>query len=125
MAKILEYIQQAKQIADTMDNVVLKSIIVDLQSEILDLQQENIRMKEELAKRDELKPIFENNMYYIMKSDGTKDGPYCSSCWDKDHKTIHMQRNNKNRNDYICPICRNYQDLSDEPQKTGFLGCAL
>ncbi len=35
-------------------------------------------------------PFFENDFYWITKEDGTKDGPFCQICWEKEEKLIHL-----------------------------------
>jgi len=56
---------------------------------------------------------YENNMYYEVKSDGKKDGPYCSACWDKDSKAIRMHLSG--RNTYECPVCKSTAEVKEKP----------
>lgn len=113
MAKINETLIQAKQIADTMDNLVLKSIILDLQSQVLDLQQENIGLKESQATRESYNMRFEHGVYWNVKEDGRLEGPFCPICWDDKKKAIRMHENfvgvwveGARANRYKCNLCQ-------------------
>lgn len=124
MATINESIIQAKQIADNMDNNLLKSIIVDLQSAILDLQQENLNLREKCSTQDSFNMQFKDDMYYNQKNDNTLDGPYCSACYDNKSKAIRM--NTITTGCYGCPVCKNtiYTDKFETPSPV-YLGSAL
>lgn len=101
MATINENILQAKQIAAGMDDNLLKSIILDLQTQLVDMQEELNKLHEQ----NSYNMVFENNVYYDVKSDGTKIGPYCATCWDKDRKAIRLQ--NYGHIDYMnCFVCK-------------------
>lgn len=104
MAKILEYIKQAKDIADSMDNVALKSIILDLQGELLELQQENIQLKCALNQKESFNMQFDNNAYYNLLSDGRRDGPFCSGCWDV--KNLAVRLHCRGDGYACCPSCK-------------------
>lgn len=86
----LDNIKAIKEIADSTQNIELKSLIVDLKEEILELKTENQKLKEELSRLQEKKLLFENCVYWCIKEDNTKDGPYCPVCWDKDKKLIRL-----------------------------------
>jgi len=110
MAKVIEYLQQAKEIADTTDNIALKAIIVNLHSEILDLQQENLHLKEEINQKTSFDMQFRNNVYYNRVNETTLAGPYCTACWDSKKQAIRMHTYN-NSNYACCPICKRGVDL--------------
>ncbi|MBR4507319.1 MAG: hypothetical protein IKP24_02170 [Alphaproteobacteria bacterium] len=112
MAKILEYIDRAKEIADSLDNVALKSIILDLQGELLQLQQDNLELKQMLRNQEDYRMEFFNDVYWNVLSNGEKDGPFCSACWDKDKKAVRLHEiflgvvgRSNFPNSYKCPIC--------------------
>lgn len=86
----LENIKAIKEIADSMQNIELQSHIVDLKEQILELRDENFDLKEQLRQRTEHNMIFENHVYWDLKEDGTKDGPFCPVCWDKEHLQIRI-----------------------------------
>ena len=66
----LDNIKAIKEIADSTQNIELKSLIVDLKEEILELKEENQKLKAELAKKTDYNMIFEkaypttNNLPY-------------------------------------------------------------
>ncbi len=58
--------------------------------ENIELRSEILNLKEQIGKRNDI--VFEKNKYYLKKSDGAKDGPYCQKCFDKDEKLIRLQK---------------------------------
>ena len=99
---ILNSAKVALKIADSLKNQ-------DLKEEILNLREENISLKEQLSKRQNFNMVFENNRYFNVKEDNTKEGPYCSNCWDSDKMAIRLQRVDYHLEGkcYICPRCKN------------------
>lgn len=110
--KTLDNIKAIKEIADSTQNIELKSFIVDLKEQILELKEENQKLKEELAKKTDYNMIFEKNAYWNIK-DGKNEGPYCSACWDKSHTPIRMKNNLYT---YECPVCKNKIENGKEAQ---------
>lgn len=106
---ILNSAKVALKIADSLKNQDLKEAILGLKEEILNLQEENISLKEHLSKRQNFNMVFENNRYFNVKEDNTKEGPYCSNCWDSDKMAIRLQRVDYHLEGkcYICPRCKN------------------
>lgn len=105
----LDNIKAIKEIADSTQNIELKSLIVDLKEEILNLRQENLDLKQQLSRKLEHNMIFENKVYWDVKEDETKDGPYCPVCWDRDCKAIRLgplQVAGPNSTHH-CYVCKN------------------
>lgn len=109
MATINESIIRAQQIATDLKDSVLQQVIIDLHRELLKLQSENLELREKCNKQDSFNMQYENNMYYNVKLDGTKDGPYCSACWDSKHLAVRMFV----RDDGFCActVCKNQLTL--------------
>ncbi|MBI1929150.1 hypothetical protein HYR99_33505 [Candidatus Poribacteria bacterium] len=76
--------------------------------EIARLKKEMEDLKEKLKTRDSLE--FEDDAYWIKKPDGTKDGPYCSKCYDTEQKTVRMKGGSgeRTKKTYFCPNCRHH-----------------
>ena len=74
--------KKALEIANELNNVELKSAILDLKEEILALREENLALKQELSEKQQYNMQFINNKYWNIKEDGTKEGPFCVTCWD-------------------------------------------
>ncbi len=74
----------ALDIAEKIKNADLRNAILDLKEEIVALREENIALKQQLAERKEYNMQFshEDNCYWNILKDKTKDGPYCPVCWD-------------------------------------------
>lgn len=76
--------------------------LLDQQKRIEDLEKENKELKEKLEVKDSL--VYENNTYWTVK-DGIKTGPFCSRCWDSEHKIIRMHPSH-NPAFHECPGCK-------------------
>lgn len=63
----LDNIKAIKEIADSTQNIELKSLIVDLKEEILNLRQENLDLKQQLSQKVEHNMVFENKVYWDLK----------------------------------------------------------
>ncbi len=67
--------------------------ILALREAALEIQEENVELKEKVRRfEEELKGrlVFEKGVYYL-KEDGSKEGPYCQRCYDKDTKLVRLQ----------------------------------
>lgn len=106
---ILNSAKVALKIADSLKNQDLKEAILGLKEEILNLREENISLKEQLSKRQNFNMVFENNRYFNVKEDNSREGPYCSNCWDSDKMAIRLQHFNPHSEGecYVCPRCKN------------------
>ena len=105
----LDNIKAIKEIADSTQNIELKSLIVDLKEEILNLRQENLDLKQQLSQKVEHNMVFENKVYWDLKKDGTKDGPFCPVCWDSEGKAVRLgplQVTGPN-SVHQCYVCKN------------------
>ena len=106
---ILEGIKAIKNIAEATRNLELKNLIIDLKKQIIDLREENLLLKSKLSQKETFNMIFENNAYFNIKEEGTKNGPYCSGCWDKDKLAIRLVQFSMMGLPFthICPKCKN------------------
>lgn len=113
----VDAIKKAIEIADNLNNLELKSAILQLKENILELRQENIDLKEALSKIEKKNSeketlFFERNVYW--KNEGEKRiGPFCSGCFDKDEKIIRLKIG-----DYVwvCPICNSAEEHTKRPK---------
>jgi hypothetical protein len=56
--------------------------------------------------------IFESKAYWLQKKDGTKDGPFCSNCWDTKKLMVRLHVSDSH---HECPNCKfefNYPEMS-------------
>lgn len=82
--------------------------ILEVREKLLEMQEKirvqdiEIRdLKEKLKIKGEI--FFEKNACWIKKKDSSKEGPYCSACWDKDNKLIHLHHD---EDLLFCPACK-------------------
>lgn len=110
--EVFDVVEKALNIADKFKNIELKELILALKEALLKekgekiaLAEENIALKEKLAKIEthNMKFSKEDNCYYDVKEDGTKEGPYCSHCYDA--KKLHIRMNEWRRGCYKCQHC--------------------
>ena len=106
-----DVIKDAVSLAQKVDNTDLMRKLLDLQQELLDIQEQNFRYKKQI---EELQAIIEktkrieytkerSSVYEILE-DGTKEGPYCTHCWETNKKTVSLLKSHGSH--YECPHCK-------------------
>lgn len=93
---VIETAKEAVMLVQKIDNIQLYKTILDLQADALKMVEENGKLKSQVQELEEAFKIkdtlvFENNHYYVAKGE-TKDGPYCTYCWDKDRKLVRLHK---------------------------------
>lgn len=83
---IIENAKEIARIVQQIDNVDLYRKILDLHAEIIELYDQNRGLREEngaLKEKVKFKEalVYEDKAYWVKMED-SKDGPFCSSCWD-------------------------------------------
>ena len=76
-----------------------------MQNRIIELDTKNKDLKEKLKIKREI--FFENNAYWLKKEGGSKEGPFCSGCWDKNKEVIRMIQLREGMDMWVCPVCKN------------------
>ncbi|MGB9722148.1 MAG: hypothetical protein ACPL28_11810 [bacterium] len=76
--------------------------LMEMNNRITSLENENRDLKEKFKIKETL--FYENNAYWQNKEDGTKDGPFCTRCWDKNKDLIRLDVSDANCG--ICPECK-------------------
>lgn len=85
-----------------------KSAIADIKSELIETRAQIAELEEKLRFRESL--VLENGLYYSRGSGGERNpDPYCSRCWDAQHKPIHVTLLSRDTRQtvYSCPECKN------------------
>ncbi|QIB67805.1 hypothetical protein Ami103574_00050 [Aminipila butyrica] len=104
-------IKDAVSVMQKADNIDVTKQLLEAQKEMMDIQQENFELKRTI---DELNTIIEKSKkikysegrgaVYTIEEDGSKQGPYCTCCWEADGKTISLHRRSTS---YMnCPCCK-------------------
>jgi len=93
---VIDTAKEAVMLVQKIDNIDLYKKILELQSDALKMVEENGKLHDRireletgLAIKDTL--TFEDNHYFVVKN-GTKDGPFCTLCWDNDRKLIRKHK---------------------------------
>lgn len=116
----MDIVENAKSIYELIKKLNQQDLLekmADLRDQILNLREENHQLKEKLLEKENKNIIFEKGAYFELKQDGTKEGPFCSVCWDKDKKLIRLKETRVGWYDSInniddthqveiCPICK-------------------
>lgn len=104
---IMDIIQSIKDVwacAKKFEQHELLEKLADLKDMCYELRDENRELKEMLASKTAHNFHFVNNTYWDIEDDGSREGPYCSSCWDRDGKAIRMHI--LGNDVYECPACK-------------------
>lgn len=127
---IFKGLKTAKEVSDKIKDAELTTIIADLminsadlKMEMVNLKSENQELKQKLSEKEKYNMVFENGVYWDVKSDGKKDGPFCPTCWENQNKRISLHTtflgfvSDDNPcpldNTYICKVCHNSFDKKD------------
>lgn len=108
-----EAFKDSLKLAQQSDNIELTRQLLEIQREVQELQQENFELKNELSRLTERqsKKIEYNEKrtaLYEIKEDGTKDGPYCTACWEKNGQLISVHTyEHGTQTRQGCPVCKN------------------
>ncbi|MHC4426566.1 MAG: hypothetical protein ACYSYV_10775 [Planctomycetota bacterium] len=110
---IIEDVKEAVKLSQQVNNVDLYRKLVDLQLEVIELTE---RLKEKNNTIEKLKTAFElkgkmiciESVYWLKdENDKTKDGPFCSKCFEVDHIQCHLARLPQDfRPGLKCPNCK-------------------
>jgi hypothetical protein len=110
---ILDTAKEAVQLVQKIDNIELYKEVLNLQSEAIKLVNENTALRNQIsALEDRLKVKealrFEKNSYWVEQKN-SKEGPFCTLCWDKDQKLVRKHLDDTDR--WYCPTHEkpNYQ----------------
>lgn len=110
---IIDELKSIGEVLRKADKIPEFNIILDIQQKLIDLQEENAELRSQakaLREKDkfECNLIYEKNAFYLVKKDGTKEGPYCPKCWGDESKKLRMYNAG---HVYYCPKCKTYADL--------------
>ena len=123
----MDVVKAVKEADYDLDKAILKekiAILVDSlleakieASETLNLIQErdNKISKLEEALKFKLKLVREHGAYFNKEESILKQEPYCSHCWEVNHKPIHLTlagTTSYGSNGYVCPSCKNKYEIS-------------
>ena len=62
--------------------------------------QEALEVKKKLVR-------YRDSYYESDESRNPTGDPYCSKCWEVDHKLVHINQHPQNRANSVCPACKN------------------
>ena len=103
LKSIAKVLQEAGKIEQYRKILEVQEKLLEMQKRTGELDEENKKLQDKLAIKENL--FYKNNAYWIKRG-STKDGPFCSRCWDKNKDLIRMHPM-PNTAYADCPECKN------------------
>jgi len=106
LGAVRELIGLISKIGEETNNLALQKAILELDKKNYQLEKEILELKKELDKREQYNMQFssEDNCYWNIKEDGTKEGPFCSNCYDVKERRVRLLSHRQGF--YTCPNCK-------------------
>jgi len=79
-----------------------KGYVLELKEELFNKQNEIKELEEEL--KDKSSYIFNKYYYFRIIDENEIEGPYCPSCYENEHKKIHLIKDDSEK--WICNVCK-------------------
>ncbi len=103
---VLEVGKEMVRLVQQVDNIELYRKILEYQSETLKVVEELTVLKGQLKALQEIIEVKENlsfrdNKYWIKK-EGLEMGPYCTHCWDREGKLVHLHQDSGDTRHWFC-----------------------
>lgn len=108
-----------------------EALLKSLQDEFLAICEENDALKTQLSEVADILDLaekiqFDGQKYWLM-DEGTRKGPFCQVCYDRDGLLVHLQKHDKH---WECQSCRGLymipQNTKEQPiKKRPFLRTTL
>ena len=112
-------IKKALDVSNRLKDAEIQGILLDaqekaieLREEVLNLRNDNAPLRENLDAKSALK--YDRGAYW-SEVDGSRDGPFCSRCWDADSKRIRMHYWGL-ETFWQCPQCKKEFDVKSAPR---------
>lgn len=107
---LIETMKDVAELVQKADNIELYRQIMMLQTEAFSLVEENHVLREQVRSlTDQLAlkvgVVYDALYCWVVKADGTKDGPYCPACYGADGKLVYMPRMGETSEHRYCGIC--------------------
>ena len=92
---LIDTIKEAAEMAQQLGQIELRSKILDLQTAALEEREERLRLVGQIEQLQKVLDVsdrlsFSDNRYWMENDDGTKDGPFCTRCWDVDRNLVRL-----------------------------------
>jgi len=84
----------------------LISALADAKLEAAESVETISKLRAQLEERDSL--TYENSLYYHLKDDGSRDGPFCPTCHDAEGKHVRLREARPGWDfNWSCNVCSN------------------
>jgi hypothetical protein len=117
----MSIVSDAKELVDLirkLDDAELLRKIVKLEEEVNELTYENRELHEKLRLQGEIH--WDGRIYWLIKKEGSREGPYCQLCHDQDQRLTRLQ---STVDKWYCLACKNTypkidSEITDEDRRT-------
>ena len=90
--------------------------LVELREAALKLQEENLALRQQVIRLEaeanlSATVLFERGFYWVRANgdhDGSREGPFCQVCYDRDRKRVRLQHRSGPEGGWFCGACRNH-----------------
>lgn len=117
---IITALKKALEVSKRLKDAEMQGVLLDaqeqvleLKEEVLDLRAENAKLKGQLDVTATLK--YDRGAYWSMTGD-SRDGPFCSRCWDVDRRLVRMHPTGFGGYLYDCPACHESVKVESAPK---------
>lgn len=116
--RLSETFKDIYELAKKAGTIDLQQRVIELREQTFELREENLSLKEKVREVEskielEKEVQFSDGVYWQLKSDGSKDGPFCQRCFDEGRKLIRVHPCYYNN----TPIWHCYACKSEYPRK--------
>ena len=106
LSKVAKVLREADKIEQYQLILSTQEQLIDMQKHIGELETKVKDLTEQLNITHEL--TYKNDAYW-RENEGSKEGPFCTRCWDVDRKLVRMA--DTKTGFYLCPQDKNYVEI--------------
>ena len=106
LSKVAKVLREADKIEQYQLILSTQQQLIDMQKHIGELETKLKDLTEQLNTTHEL--THKNDVYW-RENEGSKEGPFCTRCWDVDRKLVRMSDTKTGL--YRCPQDKNYVEI--------------
>lgn len=102
----LEVAELKKRLAELLEALADSQLtLVEVQSFQRDAEEENERLTKALSIRESV--IKRGDAYFAStEGDETHGDPFCTACWERDHRLLHLTSDPDHPRVLLCPQCK-------------------
>jgi len=104
-------LKELQQLLNAQKELLEMQNMIKTQAEEIEILKEKLKIKGDI--------FFESNAYWLKKENDSKEGPFCSGCWDNQNKQlVYLHLRDDVRNGWTCPVCKVFVRIHTNPTKS-------